>query len=231
MASNAVSSLGRIFYEPAATFSRLKDNPSPWLPALALIVLTAAVMYWWIGTLDFGWLREHMAAGNPDMKGEARAAMDHMITPSTMLWATELGIVFGTMVVFTISALYYLLAGKLIGSSIGFGKWFGFVSWTSVPKLLVIPLMALQIATSHGQIAAQDLNMVSMNFLLLHLPQTHPWATLADSVDIAAVWSTVLAVIGLKAWTGRSTATCATIALLPALLIYGAWAAKILFFA
>jgi hypothetical protein len=48
-------------------------------------------------------------------------------------------------------------------------------------------------------------------------------------MDLTMFWSIVLAVIGLKAWTGRSTGTCVTVAILPYLIIYGLWAAKIAF--
>jgi hypothetical protein len=43
------------------------------------------------------------------------------------------------------------------------------------------------------------------------------------------VWSIALAVLGLKAWTGRSTGACVTVAVLPYVLVYGIWAAKIAF--
>jgi hypothetical protein len=56
--------------------------------------------------------------------------------------------------------------------------------WTSVPRLLTVPLTALQIVTSHGQLAPEDLNMTSLNYLLFHLPQTNHWAGLVGSLDL-----------------------------------------------
>jgi hypothetical protein len=46
-------------------------------------------------------------------------------------------------------------------------------------------------------------------------------------VDLTMLWSIALAVIGLKAWTGRPTSTCVTVAVLPYVIVYGLWAAKI----
>jgi uncharacterized membrane protein YagU involved in acid resistance len=187
-------------------------------------------MYWWVTTVDFGWLREHMLAAEGTAKPEQRAAMERFLTPTSMLWSSSIGAVVGTLAVLAVSALYYLVASKFMGVDIGYGKWFGFSVWTSVPRLLTLPLSALQIVTSHGRLAPEDLNMVSLNYLMFHLPLSHPWASLLGSLDLSSLWSIVLAVIGLKAWTGRSTGTCVLVALLPYVIVYGLWAAKIAFF-
>jgi hypothetical protein len=76
-------------------------------------------------------------------------------------------------------------------------------------------------------VAPEDLDMVSLNYLMLHLPASNPWTSFASSVDLVSLWCIVLATIGLKTWTGRPTATCVTVALLPYLIVYGLWAAKI----
>lgn len=229
MATQALFDIGNVFLEPTPTFARLKGKTNAWLPLLVSILLSLAVMFWWVDTLDFDWLREHMLAAQPAAKPEVRAAMAKFLTPKTMMWSSGIGAVGGTVLISAISALYYLIAGKVIGSSIGYGKWFGFSVWTSVPRLLVVPLSMLQILTSHGQLAPEDLNMVSLNYLLFHLPVSNHWAGLVGSIDLTTFWSLALATIGLKAWTGRPGGTCLTVALLPYVVIYGLWAAKIAF--
>jgi hypothetical protein len=230
MATQALFDIGNVFTEPTSTFGRLKAKTNAWLPLLLLIVLSVAILYWWIATLDFAWLREHMLAASPNPRPEAREALERFMTPTSMMWSSILGGVIGLLLAFAVTALYFLIAGKVIGAQIGYGKWFGFSVWTSVPRLLSIPLSALQIMTSHGRLAPEDLNMVSLNYLLLHLPLSNPWASLANSLDLTTAWSLALTVIGLKAWTGRSTGTCVTVALLPYVVVYGLWAAKIVFF-
>ena len=227
MATQALFDIGNVILEPMPTFARLKVRSSAWLPLLVLIVLSVAIMYWWVSTVDFDWLREHMLSAKGAEKPEARAAMAKFLTPTSMMWSTGIGAVVGTLLALAVSALYYLVASKVIGVPFGYGKWFGFAVWTSVPRLLTLPLSALQIMTSHGRLALEDLNMVSLNYLLFHLPVSHPWAGLLGSLDLSSFWSIVLAVIGLKAWTGRPTGTCVTVALLPYVIVYGLWAAKI----
>jgi len=229
MATQAFFDIGNVFIDPAPTFARLKAKTHAWLPLLVLILLSLAITFWWVSTVDFPWLTEHMLSMRPDATPEVRTAIARFTTPTTMLWSSGLGTVIGLPVIFAVTAVYYLIAGKVLGASISYGKWYGFSVWTSLPRLLTIPLSALQILTSHGRVAMEDLNMVSLNYLVLHLPASNPWASFAGAVDLTMVWSVALTVIGLKAWTGRSTGTCLTVALLPYAIIYGLWAAKISF--
>jgi len=229
MATQPLFDIGNVILAPSPTFARLKDKPRPFIPLLVLILLTLAVSCWYISSIDFAWFREHMMAAQGPMKPEARAAMAQFLTPKTMMWSSGAGAVVGTPLICAIVALYYLLAGKVMGTGIGYGKWFGFAVWTSIPRLLTVPLSALQILTSGGRLAPEDMNMVSLNYLLLHVPASSPWFGLATNLDLTSVWSIALAVIGLKAWTGRSTGACVTVAVLPYVLVYGIWAAKIAF--
>lgn len=223
----SLSNMGLVFTDPQLAFSRLKNDSSPWLPLLSILLLGAAVMYWWVATADFTWLRAHAAASNPEMNGEQRAAMNAFLTPSTMMWSTQLGMLFGTLATLLLSALYYLLAGRVLKTPFSYGKWFAFTCWTSLPRLLIYPLMALQIATGNGQVAVEGLNLASIA-ALLGLESDNPWIGLASSLDFTVVWSLVLSVIGLKIWTGRSTSTCTWVAVIPFAAIYGLWALKIL---
>jgi hypothetical protein len=229
MATQPLIDIGNVILAPSPTFARLKDKPRPFIPLLVIILVTLAISCWYVSTLDFAWFREHMMAAQGTVKPEARAAMEQMFTPKTMMWMSGAGAVLGMPFICAVSALYYLLAGKAIGSGIGYGKWFGFSVWTSIPRLLSVPLSVLQILTSGGRLAPEDMNMVSLNYLLLHLPASNHWFGLATNLDLTSVWCIALAVIGLKAWTGRSTGTCVTVAVLPYVLVYGIWAAKIAF--
>jgi hypothetical protein len=230
MATQALFDIGNVILEPSPTFARLKDKTRAWAPLAVLILLTLAITYWYFATLDFAWFREHMLAARGAIKPEERAALAQFMTPNRMLWTTVISILLGTPVMYALTAVYYLLAGKVMGAGIGYGKWFGFAAWTSIPRLLALPLMALQIATSGGHLTLEDSNMVSLNYLLLHLPLSNPWASFASNLDLTSLWTMALAAIGLKAWTGRSTLACTTVAVLPYVLIYGIWAAKIAFF-
>lgn len=231
MSTNAAAISLQMFYEPGKAFAAIREKSHSWLPLLAIMAGSAAMLYWYFQTVDFAWMVDQAAAGTPDMTAEQREAMHKVMSPTLMTWSALGGVLLGTPIAYALYALYYLLAGKFIGSDISYGKWFALTAWTSLPRLLVLPLMALQIMTSGGRVAMEDLSMVSLNFLLLHLPAAHPWAGFFNSLDLPLLWSVVLTVIGLRVWTGRSLATCITISVLPVAIIFGLWAAKIVLFA
>lgn len=231
MVARTLFDIGNVMVEPTSTFARLKAKPSPWIPLAVLILTSLAISYWWISTLDFAWLTERMiAAQGAALKPEARDAMKKFMKRETMLITSCVTVILGTLLISAVAAVYYMLAGRMLGTTIGYGKWFGFSVWVSIPRLLTVPLSALQIATSGGRLAPEDLNMLSLNYLLLHLPASNPWASFAGALDLTTVWSIVLATLGLKAWTGRRAGTCVAAAVLPYVIVFGLWAAKNAFF-
>jgi hypothetical protein len=230
MTTSSLSTIPLVFHDPAAAFTRLKEKASPWLPLLAMIIPTALLMFWWIHTLDFSWMRDQMIAATPNLPPEGKAALAKTISPNFMLISTELGVLLGTPIVMALVALYYLLAGKVLGAQASYGKWYGFVAWAHVPYLLGLPLIAFQIATSHGHVLPHELNMLTLDYLVLHMPAGNPWAGMAQNLDLLAIWSAIVCTIGLRTWTGRSVVACAITAFLPMVVIYSLWAAKIAFF-
>lgn len=230
MQISSLTVLTQMFYEPYRAFEALKNNGRAWLPLLLLILLTTAVMFWYMHTVDFAWLIHRMANADPSMDSAERAEMLKVISP-TFLTASTLGsAIIGIPVEYALYALYYLIVSKLMGSHIQYSKWFVFAAWISVPGLLALPLMALQISTGNGQIALEDLNIMSFNFLIFHLPPGNAWASPASSVSLTTIWTAVLAVIGLRSWTHASLAQCTFAALLPLAAVYGIWAVKIMVF-
>jgi hypothetical protein len=230
MSSSASSVFTRLFYEPRSAFESLRENSKPWLPLSLILVSTIAMLYWYFATVDFAWLLDHTLSAKPDMKPEERAMVTGMMTKNSMMWSSLGGTLIGMPLVFALYGLYFLLASKIMGSTIGFGKWFSFAIWTSVPTLIGVPLMALQIITGHGQVSMEGLNMLSLNFLITNFSPDHAWAGLMNNLSLTTFWTMFLSFIGLRVWTGRSVATCVIATALPYTLIYGVWIVKLVFF-
>ena len=92
--------------------------------------------------------------------------------------------------------------------------------------LLLIPAGVIKILMAgNGQLTQQALNPLSLNELLFHLPMSSPWSGLANAIHIPSIWAAVVAIIGYKLWTAKSTVTSAIVVLLPLVVIYGGWAA------
>ncbi len=223
----AFAQLTQVFYEPSAAFAALKERPRAWLPLLVLFLASIGILVWHFQTVDMDWMRNN--ALPPDMPPEQREAAARMMAGGTMMGMGIAGMVVGTLVIFSLYGVYYWLAGKLAGMELSFKSGFALAAWSALPSLIGVPLMALQIVTSKGQLALENADMLSLNFLLVHAAPHTAWAGIASAMKLTDIWVIALSTIGLRTWTGKSTTTCAIIALLPYVLIYGCWAAWILF--
>ncbi len=223
----AFAQLTQVFYEPTAAFAALKERPRAWLPLLLLYLAGISMVVWYFQTVDWEWMKA--ASLPPDMPAEQREAAGNAMSRGMLMGFGIAGVVIGTLVIFSLYGFYYWLAGKLASMELGFKSGFALVAWASLPSLIGTPLMALQIITSKGQLALESADMLSLNFLLVHAAPHTPWASIASAMKITDIWVIVLTTIGLRTWTGKSTTTCAIIAALPYVLIYGCWAAWILF--
>lgn len=223
----AFAQLTQVFYEPSAAFAALKERPRAWLPLLLLFAASIGILVWYFQTVDWDWMLNNTFP--PDMPAEQRAAAGKAMSRGVMMGMGVAGAVVGTLLIFSVYGLYYWLAGKLASMEISFKSGFSLAAWAALPSLIGMPLMALQIITSKGQLALERADMLSLNFLLVHAEPHTPWASIASAIKLTDIWVIVLATIGLRTWTGKSTTTCAIIAALPYVLIYGCWAAFIFF--
>lgn len=173
---------------------------------------------------------EHTLSANPDMTADQREAFTKMMSKNGMMATTMGGILVGAPIAFALYALYFLLAAKVMGSEITYGKWFSFSVWVSVPVLVGVPFMALQIVTGHGQVSMENLNMLSLNYVFTNFPVSHAWAGLMNNLSLTTFWTMFLTFVGFRVWTGRSAMSCAFATVLPYLVIYGLWIAKLVFF-
>ena len=223
----AFAQLTQVFYEPSAAFAALKERPRAWLPLLLLYVSSIGILVWYFQTVDWDWMVSNTFP--PDMPAEQREAAGKTMTRGVMMGMGVAGIVVGTLFIYCLLGLYYWLAGKLASMDLSFKSGFSLAAWASLPGLIGVPLMALQIITSKGQLALEQADMLSLNFLLVHAAPHTPWVGIASALKVTDIWVVLLAAIGLRTWTGKSTTTCAIIAALPYVVIYGCWTAWILF--
>ena len=223
---SSFSTLLQIFTEPGPAMERVRERSMVWLPLLLLTLGTAAIQAWYYQVVDFAWLQDLMLSANTEMDAAQREAARGFMSRNVLMGSAVVGTLVAIPLILAISAVYYLLAAKVIGNELGFGKWFAFVTWTSVPTLLMLPAMAVQLLMhGDGQLAPDALTPLSLNQLFFHLPMEHRWAGLLNALNLLTLWATVVAVIGYRRWTGKSTGTSVFIVLLPQLLVFGGWAA------
>jgi len=219
---SAFSTLLSIFTEPTKAMADVKQRSMIWLPLLLLVLAPLLLQILYFQSVDFSWLQDQLLSRNPNMPADAREQARQFMSPGMMMGMSVAGILIVVPVVLLVVSVYYLLAAKVIGSDIGFGKWFAFTLWTSIPTLLAVPAGLVRIlASNNAQILPEAINPLSLNELLLHLPAASPWASLASAVDVTRLWSILVAVIGYKLWTQRSTITSSIVVLLPTVVVFG----------
>jgi len=217
--------LAFFFTEPYRAFAALKERPTFLFPLLLSVLGSAVVLVWYYSSVDIGWMIEQIINNTPDMKPEARVAMQQVMSRNVFLLTTLASIVIGVPIIAALQALYYMLVGKILNVGVGFKAWFGFVCWSSIPRILTLPLMVVQILRmEQGRLMPNELNIASLNYLVWQLPASNKWASFLSNVDLTILWSMVLLVVGWRVWSQRSWFVSTLAALLPHFLIFGGWA-------
>jgi hypothetical protein len=69
-----------------------------------------------------------------------------------------------------------------------------------------------------------SLQPTSINSILLSLPTSSPWHSFFEAITLFNLWTIALAFFGLKAWLNIETPKAIIIAIIPSVILYGAWA-------
>jgi hypothetical protein len=214
---------------PSSAFAELRERPKFWFPLLIMVASTVAIVFWYYSMVDIEWLKDTMFGNNPAIQKlpEAeRTARMAMLGRNTLLWGSVAGALFFLPIVYLVSAVYFLIAAKVTKLPQGFKHWFSFVCWTALPVLLSTIVSAILLLTSDTtQVAPGVMQPLSIDELLLHRPTGSPGQTLLASLTIPGFLSWALMIIGVHVWSQRSWLFSAIFVLLPAVAIYGIWAA------
>jgi hypothetical protein len=87
----------------------------------------------------------------------------------------------------------------------------------------IIASAVYMLSTSSRQISPVDIDVTSINTLIVHIPYAHTGQALASSLRLTTIWSWALMVIGVSAWTGKDLLKSAIAVLTPYLLCYVIW--------
>jgi hypothetical protein len=209
---------------PTNAFAKLKENPVFALPMWLTLIGTFVVTTWYYSIVDIEWLRDQMTAAAGIPAGQ-RSLPASNITRPLLLWGSAIAAPIAVVVITTIGALYFMLAGNVTNVRYSFRHWFAFNWWAASPQIIAfIPSLLILAMSSTAQIHASALQPLSLNELVFHRAMGTPGYSLLSSLGLVQVAAAWLTYIGIRAWSGRSTLFCLVFALLPTVLIYGVWA-------
>lgn len=197
-----------------------------WWPLLITMLLASGLMTYYYSWVDFPWLIEETIRQVPaENRAESADVIRNFMSVGTSTWTTVTAIVVMSLITYTIQATYLHLANKLTtGAEIGFGQWFSFSVWTAFVGVFgaLAALVVIFMADSN-QLATQELQVLSLNSLLVHASAGDRLFTWASSLTLINFWTLFLMSIGYARWTGAGIVKSTIIAVLPWVLIFGVW--------
>lgn len=223
-----MSHLINIFLEPAKVFADLKEKPSFWLPLLLVALLGAASTTAYFLTVDPDWFADHQVAQMQAQRDMSSAEIEQakQFMPGARASAYFGGpmVLLFVGIMFSVMALYFLLAGKVTGNQVGFRRGLSLTAWSSMPMVLGNLVVLGAILTSSNQTSFESLQLLNVDPLLVQLPLDHDWLMLARSFSLLNFWVWFLAALGWKTWFRTGWGQAVTVAVLPSLVIYGVMA-------
>jgi hypothetical protein len=221
--SSAFGTLINIFLEPKKALNDIRGhNGWLWYPLLIGLVLGGLIQVWYANRVDVSWFADQTPAPKAaEMTADQLRDAHARFTPGSMMFFGIVGTV-GFFIWYLIQALYFMLVAKTSGyKEQGFGTWLSFICWTSFPGVLgLIATGVYMLTSSSRQLSPVDIDIVSLNTLLFHVPYAHTGQFIASSLRLTTIWSWVLMVIGMSAWTGKSMGKSAVVALAPYAVMY-----------
>lgn len=250
-----------VLTRPADTLAQLKNKKRwAWIPFLLIMFSQSLLWLCYYHHIDLEWLiAKNTSQGNGDV--EQMEQMASVLSANVMTLTTVAGVIISVVVAYSISAFYLQQMTKhqpasndtveespadptsdplpvsgfdvdpAQSSGIGFGRWFGFICWVSLPTVIAsLFLMVLIMTSNDPRLPIENLAMFSLNQLVFHLPVDATWFSILQSITLIQWWSLFLAIVGVHRWSSLTLGGAATVCLLPYLFIYGVWAAIIALF-
>jgi|GEM_PF-961593 len=222
---SALAQLGNLFVAPAQALDFADRRAKMlWLPLLITLACQAALGAWFALTVNLGSWRaailQGIAARNPEAASHAAQMYAHH-GRAILLGQFAGGGVVWLLIIELLFALYLFLADKIFSAdSRGYGRWFSFTAWTSLPMALGSIAGMVAWALSNHAANFDLLAVTSLNTLFFHLHPGDAYYRLAQ-FSILQFWTIGLMVFGLKRWCRHGTSKALGIALAPYVVVYG----------
>ena len=230
--ASVFGSLLNIFFEPRKTLDGVRGHVAwLWLPLLLVVGLSCLFQVWYATRVDVSWFADQSLADSAaNMTADQLRDAHNRFSTGSMIFFGLAGSLIGVTVWYLVQALYFFFVAKVGGyAQQSFGSWLNFISWTSLPGILGLAASAAyMLSTSSRQISPVDIDITSLNTLLFHVPYAHNGQFIASSLRITTIWSWVLMIIGLSAWTGKNMKQAAVVVLAPYAIMYALFIAKAL---
>ena len=215
-----------IFLQPGRVFADQKERPTFLVPLLIVSAFAAAFTLAYFLSVDPTWYLDHALAASGQEMTAAEMEQARKFMPGTKVMgyigAVSTVVVLG--IVMALSALYFLVAGKLTGNAVGFKHGLSLSAWSSMPTVLGSLVGLIGVFTMAPQTPIESLMLLNLDPLLMELPRDNRWSGLAKGFSLLTFWSVFLCALGWRTWGRTSWLQAIVVALVPNLVIFGSMA-------
>jgi hypothetical protein len=214
-----------IFTAPREAFAALKERPRVLLPVLVLLIGFSAVSFYFLSHVDMGFfLDNQLRSGNADLTDAQR---EQAIATAAKIPPLVYGVIgavtssfFVFLIVFIVAA-YYTVVSFVTRDGVKLKQWFALLCWCTLPQAFGIVAQLVNMAINDPRFMLQDsINPLSFgNLLSIDRTGTPIVQRILLGIDVTAIWSLVLQVLGYQSFSKSSITKSAAIVLAPLALI------------
>ena len=223
--SSYVALATNIFTAPSEAFAALKERPRVLLPVVVLLLGFSAVSFYFLSHVDMGFfLDNQLRSGNAnitDAQREQAVAAAAKIPPLVygVLGAASSS-VFVFLLVFLVAA-YFTVVSFATGDGVKLKQWFALLCWCALPQVLGIIAQLVNMIVNDPRFMLQDqINPLAFgNLLSIDRTGAPIVQRILLGVDITAIWTLVLQVLGYQSFTKKSFVKSAVVVLAPLALV------------
>ena len=221
MSSSTANSFLDIFASPMQLFHRIREKQlSAWLPLLTLVVLSTALMAWYMMSVDlYQFMETSMILGGRTPTSDE---LDTVLQQGNILRIVTIatsGI--GSIVVYLLLALFFFLAGLVVAEEkISYGQFLSVVAWGSLPGLISALSSVVSMIIAHDFVFITALDKTSLASML-GMTMDSDYYDIASIVSIGTVWSYLLYGVGFAIVTRSSVMTGSIVGVIPPAIHFG----------
>lgn len=204
-----------VIMAPGETFASIARRPDWVGPFLAIFILTL-VSGILIGTrADFNSIARETMANNPRMENASADQIDSAskMTGAIMKVSSFVSPVFVVVVLLVVASIL-MVSFRLFAGDITWAQAWSITVWAWMPRVIkgIVAMIVMFTKSDIGMLDLQNPVMSNLGFLADPKTNLLAWTALS-SIDLFAIWSVVLLIIGFSIASKLSRAKSATIVL------------------
>lgn len=223
--TSAFSVLTNIIAAPGRAYAAIQEKPTVWLPLLILIVSYCAISFAYTHLVDLPWLIEQQLSNARNLTDAQR---DQAVKAASRLPPVVYGGISAVsstvfiVVLLALTALYYRGISFATGDGVKYKQWFSLASWCAIPIVFGVIASLVHLLSSDARFMTQEeMNPFAFgNLLGIERGSTAPIAQrVLLGLDVTALWSLALSVLGYHTFSKRSLLVSAAVVLGPVAVI------------